>query len=167
MLANFDDAGYSAIMEECSSRKKDLRLKHLKDLMYLATKFQWKFVLQFHAACLLEIERGNLRWGDSFQELQYATLAGGMLSSRNNSQVSFTGASGGKQTNNGDKGKIFFCKGYQHGFCSQTSDHQGEYKGETCTLRHICGNCWLHSKKVNAHPESSNSCPLKNSGLQS
>ena len=157
-------AGYTAIMEETSSRKKDLRLKHLKDLMYLATKFQWKFVLQFHAACLLEIERGNLCWGDSFQELQYATLAGGMLSSRSNGQASFAGA---RQTNNEDKGRILFCKSFQNGFCTQTRDHQGVYKGESCILKHICGNCWLHNKKQNAHPESSDSCPLKNSGLQS
>ena len=82
-------AGYSAILEESSTKKKEFRIIHLKELMYLATKFHWRVVLQFHAACLLEIERGNLRWGDSFQNLQYATLAGGSLSSsvRSNTQT--------------------------------------------------------------------------------
>ena len=35
--------------------------------MYHATTKPWRHVLNYHAACLLEIERGNLKWGDNFQ----------------------------------------------------------------------------------------------------
>ena len=165
-------AGYSAILEECSPKKKDHRIKHLKDLMYLATKFHWRVVLQFHAACLLEIERGNLRWGDSFQDLQYATLAGGSFTSRNVSLPHPSGVGSQniqqqKQTVDERGGRILFCKAFQYGFCSHSTDHQGLYKGENCLLKHICANCWLNSKKINVHPENSESCPLKNSGKQS
>ena len=166
-------AGYSAILEESSTKKKEFRISHLKELMYLATKFHWRVVLQFHAACLLEIERGNLCWGDSFQNLQYATLAGGSLSSstRNNTQVNSSHgnqqAQPKQQAGEEKGGRILFCKPFQYGFCSHSQDHQGLFRGETCTLKHICANCWLHSKKISPHPESSESCPLKNSGLQS
>ena len=59
--------------------------------MYQATIKPWRCVLNYHAACLLEIERGNLKWGDNFQlqGLQNTTLYAGQSlgnsnSSRNN-----------------------------------------------------------------------------------
>lgn len=36
------------------------RLVYLKDLMHLSTECQWRFALDFHAACLQEIESGRL-----------------------------------------------------------------------------------------------------------
>ena len=65
------------------------RIAHFKELMYLSTKYQWKCILNYHAACLLEIERGHFVWGDSFQMLHSTTLAGGFLPSfRSQSSVS-------------------------------------------------------------------------------
>ena len=73
-------AGYSTILETVRDQKLLIfRVIHLKDLMYLATRYRWDCVLSYHAACLLEIERGNVKWGDSFQTLQSTTLAGGFL----------------------------------------------------------------------------------------
>ena len=84
-------AGYAAILEECSGALLRNRISHFKELMYLATKFQWRNVMNYHGAVLLEIERGHLQWGDNFQVLQNTTLAGGFL---NASQFS----SGGGKT---------------------------------------------------------------------
>ena len=158
-------AGYSTILGFTSGSKRKHRIEHLKEIMYLATKYQWKCVLNYHAACLLEIERGHLKWGDSFQTLQSTTLAGGFLSS--NSSRGAVATSVGQnfrsatRSSGEDAGRITFCKGYQRGTCTQTQDHYGMFMGENRLLKHICGNCWLISKKVNPHSENSDVCPLK------
>ena len=162
-------AGYLTIMENISDRKiLSYRTTHLKDLMYLTTKYNWKAVLNFHAACLLEIERGQMEWGDSFHRLESTTLAGGHLRSNNvgGSAVSgFSGSRVGATTTssvNNSSGPILFCKEYQRGVCSKTSDHEGiDRNGETRFFRHICAVCWLKAKKMAAHPETQDSCPSK------
>jgi hypothetical protein len=71
-------AGYMAILKnEEGIGEQDImihRISHLKDLMYFATQYKWRSVLNFHAACLLEVERGNLKWGRSFQRLESTTF---------------------------------------------------------------------------------------------
>lgn len=44
--------------------------------MYFAQQYEWPAVLSFHGAVLLEIERGLLKWGDSFFHLESRTLYG-------------------------------------------------------------------------------------------
>ena len=154
-------AGYMTILENESEEKRIYRIAHLKELMYLSTRFNWKCVLDYHGACLLEIERGHLKWGDSFQLLQSTTLAGGFLTTNNH-----RGGSGGNQSQGGHQGNrsnegIIFCKGYQRGTCQQPRDHQGQFYGESRLLKHICAKCWLKSKTQAAHPETSADCPLK------
>ena len=52
-------AGYSTILQSCSSPEHQFRLSHFTDLMYYATTCTWPSVLSYHAACLMEIERGT------------------------------------------------------------------------------------------------------------
>ena len=60
-------AGYMTILEdEENEEKRGYRTAHLKELMYLSTRFRWKCVLDYHGACLTEIERGHLKWGQQF-----------------------------------------------------------------------------------------------------
>ena len=54
-------AGYSTILKNCDEEEREHRTEHFIEIMYLATKYQWRCVLNYHAACLLEIERGNLK----------------------------------------------------------------------------------------------------------
>ena len=153
-------AGYIAILESSPRSKNAPRVAHLKELMYLATKYQWRYVLNYHAACLMEIERGHLKWGDSFQMLQCTTLAGGILLQPSNQNRG--GASGSRPASQfGKEGGTVFCRFYQRGTCSHTDDHQGLFNGETRLLRHICAKCWLSGKKIEVHPESSADCPSK------
>lgn len=58
-------AGYSAILLllQVSSRERLHRMEHLGALMYLASIYEWLAVHSFHAAVLMEIERGRLHWG--------------------------------------------------------------------------------------------------------
>ena len=159
-------AGYATILEMTSESKRRHRLAHFKEIMYLATKYQWKHVLNYHAACLLEIERGHMKWGDSFQALQCTTLAGGFLLNSARGGGLSTSASGNARgpRSSDDSGPTLFCKAFQRGTCTFTQDHNGLYFGENRMLKHICAKCWLTSRRVSAHPETSDSCPLKDAG---
>ena len=160
-------AGYASILEMTSKSKMGHRIAHLKELMYLSTKYQWKCVLNYHAACLLEIERGNLKWGASFQSLQSTTLAGGFLTTANRFGNGGPGSNGrgvgaGGQNSGKTEGQgTVFCRGYQRGICKHTQDHNGYFNGENRMLRHICAKCWLKTRATATHPENSDSCPLK------
>ena len=117
-------------------------------------------------ACLLEIERGQLKWGESFQLLQSTTLAGGLLVSNNrggaggfNTNRSQSQSGGGNST--GHSEGVVFCKGFQRGTCQQMRDHYGQFYGENRLLKHICANCWLNLKVQVPHSETSDEWPLK------
>ena len=159
-------AGYMSILQSCKSSQMKHRIAHLEELMYHATTKPWKCVLNYHAACLLEIERGNLKWGDNFQlqGLQNTTLYAGQSltnnSSRNNNGGFGSDAGNFSQKNNGSGERVWFCRNYQKGVCTFSRDHYGQLKGENQMLKHICATCWLASKKQSTHPEESEVCPF-------
>ena len=154
-------AGYTTILEITKGTEKAHRISHLKELMYLSTKFTWKSILNYHGACLMEIERGHLSWGDSFLILQSTTLAGSSLSSNYNG--GYNSRAGGFSSTAG-AGKVegtIFCKNYQRGTCPQTRDHYGLFYGENRLLKHICATCWQKERKSVNHPETADECPFK------
>ena len=69
-------AGCVPILQSFKHRNSEFKsmLEHLSSLMYLAVSFDWESVLSFHAAVLLDIERGRASWGDSFAHLEARTL---------------------------------------------------------------------------------------------
>ena len=150
-------AGFAAILEFTRGSERKHRISHLKELMYLSTKFTWKSILNYHGACLMEIERGHLSWGDSFLILQSTTLAGSSLNAHSGS---FNRSSGGASGSAKGEGTIF-CKNYQRGTCQQSRDHFGLFYGENRLLKHICAKCWLKERKSENHPETSDDCPFK------
>ena len=100
--------------------------------MYLARIYEWRAVKNFHAAVLLEIERGRLQWGDSFLNLEHRTLTG------------FA-----KQEGEGKRGQaagFLFCQDYQRGKCANSKDHYSQIKGERKWVSHVCANCWIKDK---------------------
>ena len=161
-------AGYMSILKKCKPSQREARIAHMEELMYLATTRPWKSVLNYHGACLLEIERGDLNWGDNFQlHGMHSTILTNAASSNisQRAQGTFTSANGkqqlGLQSNaTGCDDRAWFCKGYQRGNCSFTRDHYGYLMGENRLLRHICAKCWQAAKKQSPHPETSEACPL-------
>ncbi len=158
--------GYVAIMEVSKVEEMKFRMSHLKELMNLGSKYQWRNVLNYHASCLLEIERGNMKWGSSFQNLQCTTLAGGFLnrnrapgSSNSTSGAGNNSASSQRVSSSSGEGPTLFCKLYQRGVCSFVQDHMGRLNGENKFLKHICAICWLRDRKKETHPETSQECP--------
>ena len=105
--------------------------------MYLASCYEWKAVLNFHGAVLLEIERGRASWGNSFTYLEARTLHGHLKVN----------------------GSVFFCKEFQQGKCRLSRDHKGSIKGESCFVRHICATCWLTKSAQLPQAENSPECP--------
>ena len=110
--------------------------------------------MSFHAACLLEIERGHLTWKDDFQRLQSTTLAGGILTQQN---------SGTARSRNPNENPIMFCRAFQRGVCDEQNDHFGDVQGVVRFVRHICAACWLKNRRKASHPEGSEECPVVNS----
>ena len=169
-------AGYCTIMEGIKGKKLLYRLTHLKDLMYLATRHHWKSILNFHASCLLEIERGQLKWGETtkFQLLQSTTLVGGTSNPRANgggggsaaaastSSTSTTARSPATGAGGFVEGPVLFCKEYQRGICTRTSDHDAlDRYGVMRRFRHICAKCWLSARNKLPHPETDETCPSR------
>ena len=155
-------AGYTAILKICKPSHKKARIDHLEELMYHATTKPWKSVLNYHAACLLEIERGDLKWGDNFQlhGLHNTILTGAAANTNPRGHDRGANPKQTNQANSGNDDRIIFCKGYQRGICNFTRDHYGQFFGENQLLRHICAKCWLAAKKQSPHPEQSDTCPL-------
>ena len=159
-------AGYMSILKICKTSHREARIAHLEELMYHATTKPWKCILNYHAACLLEIERGNLKWGDNFQlhGLQSTTLNNPNTNVR--TQGGFSSKSSGSGANNsqnsGSEDRVWFCKNFQRGNCTFSRDHYGQLNGENQLLKHICAKCWLTIKKQSPHSEQSNTCPLFN-----
>ena len=156
-------AAYMTILEKESEDKLMHRIAHLKELMYLSSRFKWRSVLDYHGACLLEIERGQLKWGESFQLLQSTTLAGNLLVSNNRGGAGAfnSNRSQGAGNNVGKGDGVVFCKAYQTGTCQLPSEHYGIFFGVNRLQKHICGNCWIKMRVQVAHPETSDECPLK------
>ena len=152
-------AGYMAILEnEKENGETGImmhRIAHLKDIMYFATQYKWSSVLNYHAACLLEVERGNLKWGRSFHRLESTTLANNYLAPR------IAKSSARHPDLGSNKEKVLFCNAYQKEACSHTKDHQGNFYGESKLLRHMCARCWQKTRTIANHPETSSECPEK------
>ena len=161
-LAEFTAGYVTIIQQETVGAVRESRLAHLKQLMYYATTSTWASVLNFHAAFLMEIERGNMKWGDSTHELTFTTLVPKSHGQRGGGTGSNGGGKDGDSNNNkagGQNNSVSFCKAYQKGSCTHTSDHNGLLFGRTRFLRHICANCWQEKKTFAAHPDTSPDCP--------
>jgi len=145
-------AGYSAILllPQTTSHERKHRTEHLGALMYLASIYEWSAVRSFHAAVLLEIERGRLNWVDSFLHLENRMLAGSHKKMKDQ-----------KRPTPSTSTAVLFCREYQKGSCSHSKDHYALLKGEKKWLCHICAGCWVKDKVKRMHSEYSDDCPHK------
>ena len=142
-------AGYGAILllPQVSSHERHHRTEHLGALMYLASIYEWPAVRSFHAAVLMEIERGRLSWGDSFLHLENRTLAGSHKKAKEQKRPA-------TQTSNA----VLFCREYQKGSCTHSKDHYATLRGEKKWLCHICTTCWVKDKVKRMHSEYADEC---------
>ena len=151
-------AGYCAILKSkrLTEVERTARINHLYDIMYLAMHYEWSAVRRFHAAVLLEIERGHLQWGDSFHYLERHSFHDQLK--RNVKQ---------KSPQSTRANPVLFCRDYQRGKCRHDKDHFGTIRGNKKWLQHICAKCWITSRAMEKHPEFSSSCPCGDSAQES
>ena len=150
-------AGYSAILEQPSLRSSErkARIEHLRQLMYLATTHKWSSVLEFHACILTEIERGHLKWSDSFDSLLSHFLASQGASSQNHQRSSNSGAKSGSSSS------TFFCRNFNNGTCNKGQSHTDMVNGKLVTVQHICSECYITHRTSEHHSKSSPGCPSR------
>ena len=125
-------AGYAQILQskDISALERSERLKHLVSLMYFAQQFEWSAVLNFHGAVLLKIERGLLKWGDSFMHLESRTLYGHPLPDKSSFKSSIKSS-----VKPSSQVPILFCRDYQRDACANASEHYGYIRGERKWLK--------------------------------
>lgn len=126
-------------IEKFSSSR--FRQTHLINLLYLAEKFPFSEIKDFHAEVLRSIERGHKSWSNNFGEEQARTLVSPQSTTRN--------------YNTRDP----ICGSYQAGNCSRSDDHFGSYGNKK--LLHVCRKCVRKGKDPSdqavRHP--SKDCP--------
>ena len=131
--------------------------------MYNATHLDWETVLDIHAAIVIEIERGNRRWGDSFWDIESRVWHTKQSGKKGNTQ-SFSGKSNAPKSNSGQG--VMFCKAYQSGKCTKQSPHNVIFGGKKYLVTHICATCWIVEKEKRSHPESSSDCKWAGKSIQ-
>lgn len=158
-------AGYCAIISHLfttgtrdSLAEIKRRVVHLKSLMCFAHVYQWTCILNIHQEVLIDIERGNRSWNDSFSDIESLNL----LLDRSSTSASLRTTAGSSSTSNVTPGKrTWFCSKFQKGECSKTSPHSARIGSEIRTVKHVCATCFLKDRELRDHPESSASCPHK------
>lgn len=139
-------------LSKISASERDARIKHLGQVMMLACFYQWDAVLSFHARCLISIERRELKWGDSFAQLESTSLCNRLL------PVEVMRKPAGATPS--VSGAVY-CGQYNGGTCPHDDSHSGDYGGKHVTLLHVCAACLRKGKTMAKHPRGDAACPLK------
>ena len=128
-------AGYAQILQskDISALEVSERQKHLVSLMYFAQQFTRLAVLNFLGSVVLEIERGLIKWGDSFMYLESRTLYSHPLPEKSTAELPVKSSS-----SKSSPLLILFCRDYQRDARNNASDHYGYLRGESKWLKHIC-----------------------------
>ena len=101
--------------------------------MYFAQQFEWSAILNLPGAVLLEIERGLIKWGDSFMRLESRTLYGHPLPDKSSLKSSVKSS-----VKPSSQVPILFSHDYQRNACANASEHYGYIRGERKGLKHTC-----------------------------
>ena len=141
-------AGFMAILAipDLEETERKARIDHLGHLMYLAMIYSWEAVLNFHAVCLVQVERRLKNWGDEFSSLESITLSGSLKGKQDGKTTPQTSAS--------RSAPPLYCAAYQTGACNHSGTHMGMFSGKQRLLHHICANCLKDKKKSEEHPEN-------------
>ena len=78
------------------------------NLCIFSPVYRWSSCLDYHSACLIEIEKGNSKWGDNFQHLIHTTLVAQGAEKAKRKEKRRKGDSKG--------GAVRFCSPWQKGY---------------------------------------------------
>ncbi|KAK3728917.1 hypothetical protein QZH41_005424 [Actinostola sp. cb2023] len=110
-----------------TKHERDGRLRHLADLSKDATVYPWPTVRNYHKTILQQIERGQLRWSDDFDDLHARFVRKIPLVDLVESHVTATLQKSRNRTR--------YCGAFQSNHCDKEKDHLVDGIVE----KHICG----------------------------
>ena len=145
-------AGELEIIMLCAeSKEKEGRLDFLKTLMYEAEHSSTRYVLNWYACWLREIESSCKEWGDDYRVVKRGIFRDVYMPPDEVKR---------DKVNQCSKKKFLFCHGFQKGVCRKKSQHWMRIEGVYKEVFHVCATCWLVSKVQADHRKDSESCPL-------
>ena len=145
-------------------------MRFLKKIVYFASFYDWKRLLQYYVAWLRRIEMGMNSWHDDLSVIESAMLL----------NKPYNRKPGKDSVSKPDQ--VWWCSDFNNNKCSMQSVHQKNLNGRVRFVQHICSACWktpppprqkknnIKTKKKNKkkkkkkrlqHPENSAACPYK------
>jgi hypothetical protein len=125
-----------------SAEEKEARIRHLRDLMYLARKYNWPAVRSLYGAVLDDLRKGLREWSDPIGNLESEVLSPADLIPRTASAVSGVGmgksASGLAGRAGASAGKMNICRKWNFEVCPM------EAEGKVCYFAHKCHSCFMY-----------------------
>ncbi|CAG2232771.1 unnamed protein product [Mytilus edulis] len=149
-------AGELEIIRHCKISKKERegRLSLLNKICYYASEFEWSVLLNFYAAWVKLIEKGENVWSDDTSLLEVRMLIGKKVLNKTASKYS------DKSSEKNFDRKVWYCPLYQRNKCNISKDgHNLDIAGKSRFVQHICATCLREDKAKMKHPESSSACP--------
>ena len=145
-------AGELEIIRHCkiSKTEREGRLSLLNKICYYASEFEWPVLLNFYAAWVKLIEKGENTWADDTCLLEVRMLIGKKVLKKSDSKFS---------DKNSDR-KVWYCPLYQRNKCNVNKEgHYMDIAGKSRYVQHVCASCLRDDNVKLRHPESSSACP--------
>jgi hypothetical protein len=146
-------AGVSKILlyAGIAQNEKEARTRHLRDLMYLARKYNWPAVRSLYGAVLDDLRKGLREWDDPIGNLEHEVLSPADLlvkgaGSGYKATSTVPGGSGGT--------KINICRKWNYEVCPRESE------GKVCFYAHKCHSCYMYRHAQADHKASTCSSRL-------
>ena len=137
------------LMTKISRTEFKGRMRFLKKLVYFASLYDWKRLLQYYTAWLRRIEMGMNSWHDDPSVIESAMLLNKSYSRKSGTDSVFK------------SDQVWWCADYNNNKCTMQAAHNKNLSGRTRFVQHICSACWKSDKKRLQHPENSAACPHK------
>ena len=125
----------------------------LNKICYYASEFEWSVLLNFYAAWVKLIEKGENSWSDDTALLEVRMLIGKNVLKKGSV------VSSKFPQKNLDR-KVWYCPLFQRNKCNVNKEgHNLDIAGKTRYVQHICATCLREDDTKLRHPESSSACP--------
>ena len=123
------------LMTKISKSEFKGRMRFLKKIVYFASLYDWKRLLQYYAAWFRRIEMGMNSWHDDPSVIESATLL----------SKSYIRKPGTESVSKPDQ--VWWCADFNNNKCTMQSAHNKNLSGRVRFVQHICSACWKADKK--------------------
>ena len=123
----------------------------------MSKSHEWKSVLAYSDAVFSEIEKGTLKWGDSYADCELFLKPIQVTAGGNYNRVDRNFRGGAPQV----KDKDWYCAKYQSKDCALSGSHNHFFYKDNVIrkVEHFCSICWVTEGAKKQHPAIE--CPSK------